>query len=485
METLARRHEPGRFQSPEKSLGDIDAREAARLVAASADVALVIDSRGVIRDMAFANPDVAREYGEQWIGKRWIDTVTIESKPKIESLLADAAESSVPRWRQVNHPARKGPDLPVLYATIPITGKDSIVAVGRDLSTLASLQQKLIDAQQSMEREYARLRNAETRYRLLFQLASEAVLIVDAQTRRVVEANPAANRVMAVEQRQLIGRPINDFFHEQSNEALLGLFAAARRGDRLEEAAMRSRTGDREFLVTASQFRQAANTYFLLRLSPVHMNGNTLPLPSTKSKLIRVVEDLPDGFVVTDPDLNILSVNTAFLDLAQLASHEQAVGQSLSRWIGRPGVDINALMAGVRDHGSVRNFSTILRGEYGTSEEVELSGVSVLAGDQSCFGFTIRPVARRSALEPDGRGGHELPRSVEQLTHLVGRVSLKELVREATDVIERLCIEAALELTNDNRASAAEMLGLSRQSLYSKLRRYGLGDLDGDDAESA
>jgi DNA-binding NtrC family response regulator len=60
-------------------------------------------------------------------------------------------------------------------------------------------------------------------------------------------------------------------------------------------------------------------------------------------------------------------------------------------------------------------------------------------------------------------------------------VSLKDLVRETTDVVEKLCIEAALELTSDNRASAAEMLGLSRQSLYSKLRRYGLGDLGPDD----
>ena len=59
---------------------------------------------------------------------------------------------------------------------------------------------------------------------------------------------------------------------------------------------------------------------------------------------------------------------------------------------------------------------------------------------------------------------------------MIGRVALKEIVREATDVIERLCIEAALKLTGDNRASAAEMLGLSRQSLYVKLRRYGLGD---------
>jgi DNA-binding NtrC family response regulator len=37
-----------------------------------------------------------------------------------------------------------------------------------------------------------------------------------------------------------------------------------------------------------------------------------------------------------------------------------------------------------------------------------------------------------------------------------------------------MCIEAALEMTHNNRASAAEMLGLSRQSLYVKLRRFGI-----------
>ena len=78
----------------------------------------------------------------------------------------------------------------------------------------------------------------------------------------------------------------------------------------------------------------------------------------------------------------------------------------------------------------------------------------------------MQPVAARN-----------LPRSVDQLTELIGRVPLKDLVREATEVIEKLCIEAALELAKDNRALAADMLGLSRQSLYVKLRRYGLGDL--------
>jgi len=119
----------------------------------------------------------------------------------------------------------------------------------------------------------------------------------------------------------------------------------------------------------------------------------------------------------------------------------------------------------------------VLRGEHGANEEVEISAASVPTGEDPCYGFTIRNAGREPA-KP--RRPRELPRSVEQLTQLVGRVTLKELVRETTDVIERLCIEAALELTGDNRASAAEMLGLSRQSLYSKLRRFGLGDLDSD-----
>ena len=55
---------------------------------------------------------------------------------------------------------------------------------------------------------------------------------------------------------------------------------------------------------------------------------------------------------------------------------------------------------------------------------------------------------------------------------LVGSASLKEIVSETTDVIEKICIEAALEITNNNRAAAAEMLGLSRQSLYVKLSKF-------------
>ena len=65
--------------------------------------------------------------------------------------------------------------------------------------------------------------------------------------------------------------------------------------------------------------------------------------------------------------------------------------------------------------------------------------------------------------------------SVEDRTSsFSGTVPLKELVRSSTEEIERMCIETALKMTGNNRASAAELLGLSRQSLYVKLRRFGL-----------
>lgn len=65
-----------------------------------------------------------------------------------------------------------------------------------------------------------------------------------------------------------------------------------------------------------------------------------------------------------------------------------------------------------------------------------------------------------------------MPRDEGSAKDLVGNATLKEIVSETTDVIEKICIETALEMTNNNRAAAAEMLGLSRQSLYVKLSKF-------------
>jgi len=470
---------PKRFKSPKRSLGDLDAEAAGALIAAAADVALIVDAKGVIRDLAVGTEELARELDSaKWLGQTWSQTVTSETRPKVEALLSEAGTSREVRWRQVNHPSTLGTDVPILYSGVAAGKAGRIVAIGRDLRAVAGLQQRLVDAQQSMERDYWRLRHAETRYRLLFQMASEPIVVLDATSQKVLEANPAADRLLGDAGRTIVGRPFPEGFDRESTKAMHALLAAVRAAGRGDEVRVRLADGKREFMASASLFRQENATLFLIRLSPTEAGALLTALPKAKSELLRVVENAPDGFVLTDADGRIISANRAFLDLAQLTGEEQARGESLDRWLGRPGVDLSVMTANLRQHGSLRLFSTTLRGEHGLSAQVEISAVAVVNGDRPHFGFTIRNVAAR--LPSDPRSGRELPRSVEQLTELVGRVSLKELVREATDVIERLCIEAALEITRDNRASAAEMLGLSRQSLYVKLRRYGLGDLDAD-----
>ena len=464
------------FATPRTSLGPLDADAAAGLIAAAADIALVLDEAGIIRDLAFSHAELSREFEgpEAWLGRPWIETVARDSRPKVEALLLADPPAEQARWRHVNQLSARGTSIPLLCSSAPLGEAGRRVVFGRDLRPLSQLQQRLVEVQQSMERDYSRLRQAETRYRLLFQMSVDPVLILDAEQQRILEANPAAQRLFGRDSRRSSGRMVSELFDPAGRAALQSLLTTVRSAGRADDITAHLAEGGQPVTVSASTFRQEGGLLFLLRLSTPNLAAPALP--DAQGKQLKVIEVAPDGFVVTDAGARILTANAAFLDMAQLTGEEQARGTSLDRWIGQQGVELEVLLSNLRNRGAVRLYATTLRGEMGGQVEVEISAVSVMNGGQPCFGFQIRDIGPRS--RPAARAAEGATRSVEQLTELIGRVPLKDLVREATDAIERLCIEAALELTGDNRASAAEMLGLSRQSLYVKLRRYGLGDLD-------
>jgi transcriptional regulator PpsR len=457
-------------------LDSLDAERAATMLSAAADITLVISPDGIICDRVLAGEDLPPETFIGWPGKAWVDTVTIESRAKIEQLLHDAAMRGPVRWRQVNHPTSGGADLPVRYSAMQVGAFGHIVAIGRDLRPIATLQQRLIAAEQSIEQEYARLRATETRYRLLLQVASEAVLILDARSGRIAESNPAAATLLGRQAKRLNGAVFQELFEGSDAEKIDAMLASLKIAGRADDAAVTLGAAHQQAIISAAIFRQDNTTHYLLRLIPLTAGASGVVIPKAQSKVVQLIAELPDGFVVTDAERRILSANAAFLDMAQLGSEEQARGEPIDRWLGRPGVDTNLMLSGMREHGSIRQFQTVMRGQFGMTEEVEVSGVSVPDGRQPCFGFAIRRAAARPAAAKNGE--RVLPRSVDEMTRLVGKVPLKELAREATDIIERLCIEAALQLTNNNRASTADMLGLSRQSLYVKLHRYGIDDPD-------
>jgi transcriptional regulator PpsR len=472
------------FTAPQAVLGNLDAESVGALIAAAADISLIVDVEGVIRDVAFQNAELEGELDRDgsWRGSLWTERVSADSRPKVAQLLREAELAGPPKWRHLNVAVPPGPDVPVLFAALRLGLDGPVIAFGRDLRPVSALQQRLINAQQSMERDYSRFRNVETRYQLLFQTALDAVVILDAGSLSVVEANPQAQRLLAPPGRRRTGASLLDSFTPATLPALHGLLASVRQTGRQDDAYARLADGERDVRVFASLFREEATTFFLVRIVPQQQDPNGEVVSQPRSTLLRLVEHMPDGVVSSDNTGRILSANSAFLELAQLPTEEQARGEVLDRWVGRPGVDLEAMVAHLAQNGSLRLFATTLRGQYGATAEVEISAASVMEGAETRFGFVIRNVDRRLPPTPAPAAG-TMARSVEQMTELIGRVPLRDLVRESTDMIERLCIEVALQMTNDNRASAAEILGLSRQSLYVKMRRYGLGELTDGEAE--
>ncbi len=448
----------------------LDADAAMKLAMVAGDVTLVLDDAGTILDSAF-DPNDFPEF-EDWVGTNWIETVTVESRPKVMEMLAAARRGEVQHWRQVNHPSRDGV-VPVRYVVLSVNGGEHRIAFGRDLREAGKLQQRLLQVQQSLERDYLRMRQLEARYRMLFDNSAEPVIVVEAGTLRIREANPAAHALVGARPGSLPSKKLLGLIDKGSRDAVQALVGAAQASDSVSPVDIKMIRNSTEVRAAVTGFTQDRGQFLLMRLLPIGDGAGfaASPVPD-------LVEQMPDAFVVADSNLDIVSANNAFVEMVQAASMDQLRGRHLSEIIGRPGIDLDLIEGQIDQHGSARNVSTVVRtGRDLEGEPVEISAVRS-GGEDPLLAFVIRPIGRRLRDLPPGT--QDLPRSVEQLTDLVGRMSLKDIVRESTDLIERLCIEAALSYTSDNRASAAEILGLSRQSLYSKLHRYGLGNLPTD-----
>lgn len=228
------------------------------------------------------------------------------------------------------------------------------------------------------------------------------------------------------------------------------------------------------WMVRASLLSSEAGAVFLLQLSPTEavpgVTDARAKLTETPS-LEALMEQLPDGFVIIDRLGSIQRANQGCLDLIQMPTESSVIHETLGRWLGRPGADLAVLLANVQRLGAVRLFATVLHGELGMETDVEISAAGNRETDPAFLAVLIRAVGRR--LSPP-RNADRLSDRLGALTGQIGKHALRTLVDDTVGVVERYYIEEALEVTGGNRTATAELLGLSRQSLYVKLNRYGL-----------
>lgn len=436
---------------------------------AQPDITLHLDMDGTIKHVSHSAAILENDV-EKLRGRAWSETVGDVGGDKIKHMLDDARDKGVSAFRQINQHFPSGLKLPIEYTTVRLGDGQGLVAIGRNLQAVAELQSRLVAAQQAMERDYWKLREVETRYRLLFDSSNEAVLLVRASNLHIMEANPAAIRALGIS--------------PQGSEFLSEIAAEERRHfedmlqrvrDQGKAPAVMIHMGQNQtpLLVRASLMTAGPGPMFLLQLSPVSAETPSSVVNDTIS-ISDLIARVPDAFIVLDQRGTVVRANQSFLDLVQTGSETAVVGERLSRWLWRPGADLTVLLANVQRHGNVRLFSTTVHGELGTETEVELSASGDREKDPQHIGVILRDVSRRLTNSSHSR---ELSMLVSSLTEQIGNTSLRDLVKDTVGIVERHYIESALELTNGNRTAAAELLGLSRQSLYAKLNRYAL---DGD-----
>lgn len=450
------------------------------IIAQVADLGVVVSDAGIVLSVLNNPANESFKTLERWEGLDIRTTLTIESVSKFDARLAEfIAGAAFVRPVELNHTAEGSrQEIPVRYSFHRIGPDGAILLLGRDLRPIAEMQQQLVQAQLSLERDYETQREYDTRFRVLMENTGEAIVFVSVESGQITEANAAAQMLLDRSGDQLI------------NASLASLLDGRKRGDLVEQLAaqaiselgkatdVRLRNGDEPVTLMPTLFRAAGERVLMVRLLPASAAQATAD--DLDQNLRTLYLEGPEAIVFTSEGGDLISANDAFLDLIDVAQDSNVRGRSFADYLQRGSVDFKVMAENTARAGRMRNYTTKLAGEYGSPRTVEISVTKLIAGTEMIFAFVLRDANRAEASH--SRPHPASDESMRSVAELVGSATLKEIVAETTNVVEKMCIETAVELTMNNRVAAAEMLGLSRQSLYVKLRKFNLIGRDGDES---
>ncbi len=446
------------------------------IVASACDVALLVSPSHKVVSVLVNPQHGLHSRTADWEGASLSAILAPESWRKLEARLADLPTRRGSGIVELNHADRSAWEFPVRYSLHRIGTDDSILMVGRDLRPIAEVQQQLVSAQLALERDYEAQREMDTRYRVLMEVGRDPIIIISMSTGRIADLNSAAAALLGGTRAEMVGAAIAQEFEGRRRGEFLESMANLAVAESAGPIELSARRSQKRLLVTPTMFRAAGERLLMCQIDSA---DSLVPQSEdTNDNMARLYNEGVDGIIFTDSDGIILTANEAFLNLTDSANVAALRGKSLADYLARGAVDMRVLLDNVKRTGQLRLYATRLTTDFSGQIAVELSASWLNDRPNPILALVVRDVSRSDTLRrPAGVPNEEGMRNVMEL---VGSSTLKDIVAETTDVIEKMCIETALELTRNNRVAAAEMLSLSRQSLYVKLRKYGLLNKDGD-----
>lgn len=443
------------------------------IIAAASDIALVVSAEGVILSVVVnAHSD---GFGNlmHWEGRAVTEFLTPESVPKFEKAHAAYLTGEVPKQQlELNHSDNAVWQYPVRYTFHRFGHENASLLLGRDLRPIAETQQQLVQAQIALEQGYEARREFDARYRVLLAHSKEAVAFVSVHTGRVEDANDAAATLIGVGVDALRSSSFAQHFIDRSTVELTESLMNATLSDEEGRVTLTAGRTQTKVIVHPVVFRAGGQRVLMCSMMPE--SGPRSAPDAAADQALALFRSGSDAMLFMTPKGDVLSVNESFLDLVGAAHLSDVVGRSLGDFLGRGQIDLAVLTEQPQRSGHMRIYATKLINDLGARLTVEISATRLNETESPVIGCVLRDVSRAEAARGGAAPVHMPAEPARNVMDLVGSASLKDIVAETTDVVEKMCIETAVELTGNNRVAAAEMLGLSRQSLYVKLRKYGL-----------
>ncbi len=441
------------------------------IISTASDLAIVISDVGEVLSV-LVNP-THPSFGnlDHWEGRSIRDFLTSESVPKLDrQLTAFSSGTGGTRAMELNHSDNVNWAFPVRYTLHQIGPDGALLMLGRDLRPIAEMQEQLVSAQMALERDYETQREYDTRFRVLMDGIREAMVFVSVSSGRITDVNSAAAKLFGTPTSDLQNSAFGPEFDNRKKGELIETLITAAISDAAKPVEVTLRRSKKRVLLKPKMFRAAGERFLLIRLESA---DDTEPAADALTENLNALyQEGADGIVFTDRDGVITAANEAFLNLADVAHVTLLRGKPLADHLSRGTVDTKVMTENASRSGQMPMYATKLVSEHGGETSVEISTTYLADRTSPAFVFVIRDASRAEASRQPGIAVSD--DGMRSVMELVGSATLKDIVSETTDVVEKMCIETAVELTRNNRVAAAEMLGLSRQSLYVKLRKYGL-----------
>lgn len=444
------------------ALADFAPDLALTFAALASDIALVIDADGTITHLAAGAAPITPSSAE-WVGRRWADTVSSATRIKIEWLLAEAHSVGLTRRREVNHATPGGIDVPVAYTAVRLGVNGPVLAVGRDLRAVAAIAERFNAAQQDMERALWQNRQAESRYRQLFQVATDAVLVVDALTLNIVEANAAAGVLFGsggTANAALVGQRASVGIAATAQASVDALLAVARSSGQPAEIRVLAASGAHSNVdIRVSALRTGDTMLLLMRARAAVTETDS----ASERRLTEFVEQTPDAVTITDLTGRVMMANPAFAALCRVPPDAQVLHQNLVDLLGDPQNRLRSILSEARDDGLAERREALIGRRDALRVEVEISAALMADGAQACIGWTLRrtmarPRAASTLLD-------EFAVAMSEVTARMGAHTLPDMLHEVSSLAERFLLETALSRSQGDPAAAARMLGISADAL--------------------